>query len=115
MQVLRRLVGLGSPSLGRGKVNTARIAELTALNAFRDVAHTFMSRMEDVPYIREAIRLFQACSPNFFVFLFPSSTVLHRAHVCFPMIVSAVFSAPYTVPLFTFEIQAIPVGFVCVV
>lgn len=65
LQVFRRLCGLASPSALKGKpkgtpvLHTARVAELAAANAFRDIAHTFMSHMEDVAYIREAIRLLQ--------------------------------------------------------
>lgn len=62
-QVLRRLCGLNSPSsAGSSKasrvVNGKRVADLAALNVFRDVAHTLMPKIDDVGYIREVIRLF---------------------------------------------------------
>jgi hypothetical protein len=63
LQVCRRLCGLSSPSAARGQkpgarvVNVARISTLASFNLFRDIAHTLMPKMDDVAYIREAIRL----------------------------------------------------------
>ena len=59
-QALRRLCGLCSPTLGgRSRVNPTRVSEMGAQRAFKEITHTFMSKLADAAFIREAVRLLQ--------------------------------------------------------